>query len=67
MTQTSGATIKEIAQRADVSVATVSRVLNNHVNVRESVRERGNRFVVRLRPAARGAGLPSADRGTFKP
>lgn len=40
MPQTSSATIKEIAQRADVSVATVSRVLNNHANVRESVRER---------------------------
>lgn len=35
-----GATIKEIAQRADVSVATVSRVLNQHANVRPAVRER---------------------------
>jgi LacI family transcriptional regulator len=33
-------TIKEIARRADVSVATVSRVLNNTVNVRPAVRDR---------------------------
>ena len=35
-----GSTIKEIAQRAEVSVATVSRVLNNSANVRPAVRER---------------------------
>ncbi|MGH2560208.1 MAG: LacI family DNA-binding transcriptional regulator [Thermomicrobiales bacterium] len=32
--------MKEIARQADVSVATVSRVLNNHANVRGSVRQR---------------------------
>ena len=36
----SGATIKEIAIRAGVSVATVSRVLNDSANVRPAVRDR---------------------------
>lgn len=33
-------TVKDVAQAADVSVATVSRVLNNHANVKEEVRKR---------------------------
>lgn len=40
MPERAGATIKEIARRAEVSVATVSRVLNNSANVRPQVRER---------------------------
>jgi LacI family transcriptional regulator len=40
MPERAGATIKEIARRADVSVATVSRVLNNTANVRPAVRDR---------------------------
>ncbi len=33
-------TIKDVAERAGVSISTVSRVLNNHPDVRESVREK---------------------------
>lgn len=33
-------TIRDIAERCGVSISTVSRVLNNHPDVRESVRER---------------------------
>lgn len=33
-------TAKEVAQRADVSVGTVSRVFNNHTNVSEEIRQR---------------------------
>jgi LacI family transcriptional regulator len=33
-------TIKDVARRANVSVATVSRALNGHVNVAEAVRQR---------------------------
>jgi LacI family transcriptional regulator len=33
-------TIKEIAQKANVGIATVSRVLNNHPNVKQSTREK---------------------------
>jgi LacI family transcriptional regulator len=40
MTAPPAATMKEIARQAEVSVATVSRVLNHHGNVRESVRQR---------------------------
>ena len=40
MALTSGGTIKEIARKADVSVATVSRVINNHPSVRPGVRDR---------------------------
>jgi LacI family transcriptional regulator len=34
------ATIREVARRAGVSIATVSRALNDHPNVREAVRDR---------------------------
>lgn len=33
-------TVRDVAQMAEVSVATVSRVLNNHANVKEEVRQR---------------------------
>jgi DNA-binding LacI/PurR family transcriptional regulator len=33
-------TVKDIAQEADVSIATVSRVLNNHANINEEIRQR---------------------------
>lgn len=41
-------TIKDVAERAGVSISTVSRVLNNHPDVRESVRERVLRVVQEL-------------------
>jgi LacI family transcriptional regulator len=34
------ATVKDIAQGAEVSIATVSRVLNNHANINEDIRQR---------------------------
>ena len=33
-------TVKDIAQGADVSIATVSRVLNNHANINAEIRQR---------------------------
>jgi LacI family transcriptional regulator len=47
-------TIREIAQEAEVSIATVSRVFSNHPNVKEAIRERvlnvarANNYVPRL-------------------
>ena len=40
MAQRTSLTMKEIAQRANVSVATISRVLNNREYVRDDVRQR---------------------------
>jgi LacI family transcriptional regulator len=33
-------TVKDIAQHAEVSIATVSRVLNNHGSIKEELRQR---------------------------
>jgi LacI family transcriptional regulator len=40
--------IREVAQLADVSLGTVSRVINAHPNVREGTRERVNAAIVEL-------------------
>ena len=60
-----GATIREVAQRAGVSIKTVSRVVNNEPNVRAETRERVLEAVSDLDyeplPAARGL----AGRRTF--
>jgi len=60
-----GATIREVAQRAGVSIKTVSRVVNNEPNVRPETRERVQKAVSDLDyeplPAARGL----AGRRTF--
>ena len=60
-----GATIREVAERAGVSIKTVSRVVNNEPNVRPSTRERVMAAVAALDyepyPAARGL----AGRRTF--
>lgn len=39
-------TIYDVAQEAGVSTATVSRVINHHPNVRDSVREKVNEVIV---------------------
>ena len=61
----SGATIREVAQRAGVSIKTVSRVVNNEPNVRPETRKRVQKAVSDLDyeplPAARGL----AGRRTF--
>lgn len=41
-------TLKEIAKEAEVSIGTVSRVLNNHPNVTEEVRQRVFKIATRL-------------------
>ncbi|MCY4057961.1 MAG: LacI family DNA-binding transcriptional regulator [Gammaproteobacteria bacterium] len=60
-----GATIREVAQRAGVSIKTVSRVVNNEPNVRPETRKRVQKAVSDLDyeplPAARGL----AGRRTF--
>ncbi|MCY3820919.1 MAG: LacI family DNA-binding transcriptional regulator [Gammaproteobacteria bacterium] len=60
-----GATIREVAERAGVSIKTVSRVVNNEPNVRPATRERVMQAVSALdyepHPAARGL----AGRRTF--
>ena len=60
-----GATIREVAHRAGVSIKTVSRVVNNEPNVRPETRERVEKAVSDLDyeplPAARGL----AGRRTF--
>ena len=60
-----GATIREVAHRAGVSIKTVSRVVNNEPNVRPETRERVQKAVSDLDyeplPAARGL----AGRRTF--
>ena len=60
-----GATIREVAARAGVSIKTVSRVVNNEPNVRPATRERVQKAVSDLDyeplPAARGL----AGRRTF--
>lgn len=53
------ATIYEVAKVAGVSLATVSRVINNHSNVTESTKKRVNDAIVRLnyKPSALAQGL----------
>lgn len=59
------ATIRDVARRADVSIKTVSRVINREANVRQATRERVMEAVRELQyepnPAARGL----AGRRTF--
>ena len=56
--KSSGATIREVAQHAGVSIKTVSRVVNNEPNVRPATRERVVNAISALdyepHPAARG-------------
>lgn len=58
-------TIKDVAEYCGVSITTVSRVLNNHPDVRESVRERVMRAVRELHyvpnSSARDLGKSQAD------
>jgi DNA-binding LacI/PurR family transcriptional regulator len=62
-------TIKDVARRANVSVATVSRALNGHHNVAMAVRERVLGIAGELQyrptmpPAASAAGAPTPSRG----
>ena len=52
-------TIYEVAKAADVSLATVSRVINNHPNVTEKTKIRVEEAVARLgyKPSALAQGL----------
>ncbi len=58
-------TIKDVAERAGVSISTVSRVLNNHPDVRDSVRERVLKAVHELHyvrnDSARDLGMSQTD------
>jgi LacI family transcriptional regulator len=55
------ATIKDVAREAGVSVATVSRVISSHPNVRDQTRERVQAVIERIdyRPSAIARGLVS--------
>src|SRR3954451_23512658 len=57
-------TIEEIADLADVSRSTVSRVLNNHPSVRPSVRERVQQVIQENRYTPRAAARSLASRRT---
>ena len=46
-------TLEEIGEMAGVSRATVSRVINNHPNIRPEVRERVNQSHINLSGSAR--------------
>lgn len=56
-------TIKDVAERAGVSIATVSHVLNNSAPVRESTRRRVLRAIQELgyRPSVRGRNLQAQE------
>src|SRR5690348_13382255 len=56
-------TAKDVAQRAEVSVGTVSRVFNNHGNVSEEIRQRVLKVAADL-GYFRGAGQVSVVRGS---
>ncbi|GHO99218.1 LacI family transcriptional regulator [Reticulibacter mediterranei] len=60
-------TVKDIAQEAEVSIATVSRVLNNHSNIKDELRQRVLHVAVELGYFKTG-GLPTArhDRRALK-
>jgi LacI family transcriptional regulator len=58
------ATIKDVAQQAGVSVATVSRVINGKSLVREQTRRRVREVVERLRYAPHGAARSLITRST---
>lgn len=62
-------TVREIAQRAEVSIATVSRVLNNHEHINEQVKQRVLEAAAQLgyfksigKSASRDAMLSGAER-----
>jgi LacI family transcriptional regulator len=59
--------VKDIAQEAEVSIATVSRVLNNHSNIKDELRQRVLHVAVELGYFKSG-GLPTArqDRRALK-
>ncbi|TYT23952.1 LacI family transcriptional regulator [Luteimonas viscosa] len=57
-------TIKDVARRANVSVATVSRALNGHQNVAEAVRERVLRIADELRYSPHHAARSLSSRRT---
>lgn len=59
-------TVREIAQCAEVSIATVSRVLNNHDNINEQVKQRVLEAAAQLgyfKPASKSAGRETTLRG----
>lgn len=62
-----GATIKDVAQKAKVSEATVSLVLNNKANVREETRQRVLKAIQQLNyhPRHMARGLASRKSGNF--
>ena len=49
MNKTSKVTIKEVAKDAGVSVGTVSRVLAKKAEVKQPLRERVNRSIIKLK------------------
>src|SRR5215472_10029483 len=51
--------IHDVAHRADVSIGTVSRVLNNHPNIDEGLRRRVLQAVTELGYSRRGRGRPA--------
>ncbi len=57
-------TLEQIGERAGVSRSTVSRVLNNHPDVRPAVRERVEAVIAQTgyqpNPAGRGRSCPGA-------
>jgi LacI family transcriptional regulator len=64
MTALSRLTIEEIAELADVSRSTVSRVLNNHPSVRPAVRARVQQVIAEQRYTPRAAARSLASRRT---
>lgn len=57
-----GPTIRDVARRADVSIATVSRVMHGHENVSPATRERVERAIVELRFTPSRLGRSLAER-----
>ena len=60
-------TIRDVARKAGVSIATVSRVLNGHATIKAETAERVNAAIeaLKFRPSAVGRGLKTARTRTF--